>query len=111
MRLFAQKTLLALPKTIIIIIIIIKMASYPDTPINLTFKASSLRFKFIAPFRSSLLSAFNRIINPNRVSLNVRLRDKCYRLKLIYNSNYNPYKKPRSDFLSGYTLYVFPEPL
>jgi hypothetical protein len=111
MRLFAQKTLLALLKTIIIIIIIIKIASYPDTFIDLTFEASSLRFGFVAPSRSSLPSVFNRLINPNRASLDVRLRDKCRRLKPIYNSNYNSYEKPRSDLLSGYTLYVFPEPL
>jgi hypothetical protein len=107
MRLFAQKTLLALPKTIIII----KMASHPDTPIDLTFEALGSRFRSIAPSRSSLPSAFNRMINPNRAGLDVRLRDKCRWLKPIYNSNYNLYKKPRSDLFSSYTLYVFPEPL
>ena len=87
------------------------MASRPSVPINLTSKASSSRSIFIVPFKSSLLSAFNRIINLKRFAKDAPLRDKCYCPKLTYNSNYNPYKKPRLDLFSGYTLYVFPKPL
>jgi len=84
------------------------MASRPSVPINLTSKASSLRFTFAVPSKLSLPSAFNRIINSKQSAKDAPLRDKCYRPKLTYNSNYNPYKL---DLFSGYTLYVFLEPL
>ena len=87
------------------------MASYPDTPIDLTSKALGIRSISAVPSRSSLPSAFSRMIDPNRPLQDVRLRDKCYCLEPTYNTNYNPYEKPRTDLPGGYTLYVFPEPL
>jgi hypothetical protein len=48
------------------------MASYPDTLIDLTSEALSLRFRSTAPFGYFLPSAFNRMINPNRAGLDVR---------------------------------------
>ena len=87
------------------------MASRLGVPIDLTSKASSSRSISAIPSKSSLLSAFNRIINLKQFAKDAPLRDKCYRPKLTYNSNYNPYEKPRLDLFSSYTLYVFLKPL
>ena len=37
--------------------------------------------------------------------------DTCNRPKLIYNTNYNPYKKPPKERPGGYSPYVYGEPL
>lgn len=87
------------------------MAPHPDTLVDLTSEASGSRFAFAVPSGLSLPSAFNQMMNSNRSTKDVPLRDKCYRPEPTYNSNYNPYEKPRSDLPGGYTLYVFPEPL
>ncbi len=87
------------------------MASHPDTPIDLTSEALGTRSVSAVPSGSSLPSAFSRMMDPNRPLQDVRLRDKCYRPEPTYNTNYNPYEKPRTDLPGGYTPYVFPEPL
>ena len=87
------------------------MASHPDTLVDLTSEASGSRSASAVPSGLSLPSAFNRMMNSNRSTKDVPLRDKCYRPEPTYNSNYNPYEKPRSDLPGGYTPYVFPEPL
>jgi len=70
------------------------MASRLGVPIDLTSKASSSRSISAVPSRSSLPSAFSRMINSKRSAKDAPLRDRCYCPKLTYNSNYNPHEKP-----------------
>jgi len=77
----------------------------------LTFEASSLGFAFATPSKLSLPNAFSRIIARKGKMQEVLHCDTCNRPKLIYNTNYNPYKKPPKERPGGYSPYVYGEPL
>ena len=90
---------------------LIIIGSRQNTPIDLTSKASSLGSAFAAPSRLSLPNAFSRIIAGKGKMQEVLHRDTCNCLELIYNTNYNPYKKPPKERPGGYSPYVYREPL
>ena len=82
--------------------------------VNLTsLKPSSRATRLTFTTTSQLplvLNAFNRIINKGK-GPSLMLRDSCLRLTLAYNSNYNLYVTLCKDITSGYSPYVFKEPL
>ncbi len=59
---------------------------------------------------TSIPNAFNRIMDKGKGPYQV-LRDTCSRPTPEYNSKYNLYVIPYEDTFSGYSPYVFKEPL
>ncbi|PMD20105.1 hypothetical protein NA56DRAFT_660012 [Hyaloscypha hepaticicola] len=82
--------------------------------IDLTSLEPSLRFTRLTSVttisQSSLANAFSRIM-PGEKGRDLILRDTCIRPTPQYKTNYNPYAIPREDLLTGYSPYVFKEPL
>jgi hypothetical protein len=87
------------------------MGSRQNTPIDLTFEASSSRAISAVPSESSLPNAFGRMMAGKPKVQEVIRRDRCTRLEPTYNVNYNPFEKPPKDLPRGYSPYVFGEPL
>jgi hypothetical protein len=55
-------------------------------------------------------NAFNRLM-ARAPTLNTIKRDTCFRPIPDYNANYDPYKLPSETRASGYSPYIYGEPL
>jgi len=62
------------------------------------------------PSRSTLQNVFG-LIMPQPAEHAAVQRDRCSRPPLKYNHNYDPTKPPNPNQPSGYSLYVYREPL
>jgi hypothetical protein len=60
---------------------------------------------------STLPNAFSRMMGAAPVVQSTAKRDRCARPPPQYNHNYNPFEKPSDDIRSGYSPYVYGEPL
>ncbi len=84
------------------------MSFRASTPFDLDaspFEASASTSK------STLPSAFGRMIQPNRPPTALLVRDRCTRPEPTYNDKYNPYVLPPSDLDKEYSPYAYGEPL
>jgi hypothetical protein len=82
------------------------MSFRASTPFDLDaspFKA------FASTFKSTLPSAFGRMMQPNRPLTALLVRDRCTRPELTYNDKYNPYVLLPSDLNKEYSPYVYRE--
>lgn len=84
------------------------MSSRASTPLEIdasTFQASA------NSSRSTLPSAFGRMMQPGRPAAAVIVHDQCKRPEPIYNDKYNPYTLTLGDIDEAYSPYVYGEPL
>jgi hypothetical protein len=61
--------------------------------------------------KSTLPSAFGRIIQPNQPPTTLLVRDQYTRPKPTYNNKYNPYVLSSSNLDKEYSPYAYREPL